>query len=484
MTTCPSWLSLAARATPDQERGRAHRWSAPPDERLMRPAPVLIALGCAARESPAPPEAVPGPGRSPGCRCVALHSPNTMEVAVSEAQQVVRVRAVSDDARTLHFEMKNGLVITASAPSEFTFNPGDVLLYDQANSRLTLCDPELWPTTSSVGTVRLKDSERTVVDLGNRWTSVPTYEDIQYDVGNTVEFDEYDGVLNVLSEKSINPLDALHVDDQTIAAFRTYPGEEATVSFDDFGGLPDVVDRAKELVEVPLKYKDSLEKINAKAVKGVLFTGLPGTGKTMLARIIAQVSRATFYEINGPEVISKWVGQSEELIRMIFQDAGKQERAIVFFDELDSIGAKREADSHESSRRVVAQLLTELDGFHQDRNVIVIATTNRPQDIDKALRRPGRLDWEVHFPLPNLNDRSAILMVSSKEISTAGTLPIEELAGRTKGWSAAELAGIWTEAALRAVQDDREAIYAEDCWGGFERVSAKRRLQAEMESAR
>ena len=208
----------------------------------------------------------------------------------------------------------------------------------------------------------------------------------------------------------------------------------------------------------------------------MLFTGLPGTGKTMLARIIASRAGAAFWEISGPEVFSKWQGQSEEVLRKIFARASAEERSIIFFDEIDSVATQRAEDAHEASRRVVAQLLTLMDGFSADDNVVVVATTNRPQDIDVALRRPGRFDWEINFPLPSVEDRVEILAVSARDLQISGPLPHAQVAAESEGWSAAELTAIWSEAALLAVADGgREVLMAEDYVGGHARVAAQRR---------
>ena len=194
----------------------------------------------------------------------------------------------------------------------------------------------------------------------------------------------------------------------------------------------------------------------------------------MLARIIASRSSAAFYEISGPAIFSKWYGQSEELLRKLFKTASEQERAIIFFDEIDSVAAQRGDGSHEASKRVVAQLLTLMDGFTPDNNVVVIAATNRPQDLDIALRRPGRFDWEIEFPYPDEDDRLDILLKTARRLSTSDPLPHAEIAAMSAGWSAAELAHIWKEAALLAVQDRRDKIFEEDYVGGFERVSRYR----------
>ena len=247
------------------------------------------------------------------------------------------------------------------------------------------------------------------------------------------------------------------------------------MSFEDFGGLKQVVGRARELIELTLLKGDDLAEIGVKSIKGVLFTGAPGTGKTLLARIIAAQSGATFFEISGPEIFSKWYGQSEELLRKIFEKAAQKKKAIVFFDEIDSLAGQRDDQSHEASKRVVAQLLTLMDGFSSSSNVIVIAATNRPQDLDRALLRPGRFDWEIEFPFPNTQDREDILRKTAREIRVTEPIPYEEVAKRSEGWSGAELAAIWKEASLLVVSDKRKSIGWEDFIGGFERVSRQRK---------
>ena len=261
------------------------------------------------------------------------------------------------------------------------------------------------------------------------------------------------------------------------------PQKEPISGFDDFGGLKEVVARARELIEVPLQHRKALSEIRARPIKGVLFTGRPGTGKTMLAQIIAHQSGADFYRISGPEIFSKWVGQSEELLRRLFDKAADSDKAIIFFDEIDSVAAQRDDESHESSTRVVAQMLTLMDGFSSKANVVVIAATNRRQDLDVALLRPGRFDWEIHFPYPNESDREDILVKTARRLQTRETLPHGDIAARTEGWSAAELAAILTEAALLAVEDGRREIDEEDYIGGFQRRSRYRELSAEIRSS-
>ncbi len=331
---------------------------------------------------------------------------------------------------------------------------------------------DLWVAEPWVGVVRLVSLDKTVVDASGHWRLISTPNDIALCIGNTVEVQDSLGIVRVLSEKPIRHLDLPTADDDIISRFEPREGGRPE-TFEDFGGLQDVVARARELVEVPLKREEELSQIGARPIKGVLFTGPPGTGKTMLARIIANNTDAKFYEVSGPQVFSKWYSESEEILRILFENAAKKERAIIFFDEIDSVAGQRAEESHEASRRVVAQLLTLMDGFTPDDNVVVIAATNRPQDIDTALRRPGRFDWEIPFPLPVRSDRESILRLSAQRLSTMDPLPHAWIAQNTERWSGAELAAIWSEAALLAASDGRAVIVAEDYVEGFKGFALK-----------
>ena len=327
-----------------------------------------------------------------------------------------------------------------------------------------------WPNDTWIGTVKLKLDNITVVDSGVRFIPIPTTTATPYDIGNTVLVDESSRITCVLSKTAITRFGSDAITDDTIKQFLWEPDSSNKLTFDDFGGLKKVVARARGLIEVSLQHAEEYACIGARPIKGVLFTGQPGTGKTMLARIIASQSEAAFYQISGPEIFSKWYGESESLLRKIFEHAIRQPKAIVFFDEIDSVAAQRDDHSHEASKRVVAQLLTLMDGFASNTNVIVIAATNRPQDLDLALRRPGRFDWEIDFPYPNEQDRLDILTKTSAHLQTEEFLPHQYIANNTHGWSGAELAAIWSEAALLTVADSRTTINEEDYYGGFEQV--------------
>lgn len=395
------------------------------------------------------------------------------DVEISEPVYIGKIRRLSDDGYRIHYELpnaQNGSATRSDRP--FPFSVGDVIAIGEGT--VELAEAELWRDDQSVAVVKMLDGDLTIVDNGSlRWRTIPTNRNVKYEVDNTVLIDDFVGVIKVLKDTPVKFIGD-NISDLAVSKFKHEPKEPLT--FDDFGGLDHVKDRARELIEIPILYHDQYEAIGARPIKGVLFTGEPGTGKTMLARIIASQAKAEFYRISGPEIFSKWYGESEELLRRIFDDAKKQEPSIIFFDEIDSVAGRREGDTHEASRRVVAQLLTLMDGFDSSQNVVVIAATNRPDDIDRALLRPGRFDWIIEFPLPNLNDREAILATSVKRIQTEGPLPHDLIAMRTEDWNAAELDAIWSEAALFAVADGRNVVLAEDYLGGFERVAAQRNL--------
>jgi transitional endoplasmic reticulum ATPase len=408
-----------------------------------------------------------------------------MAVDVSEPGLIGRIAAISEDGLRMWVHLADGrsVTVTSRGPS-FEHQPGTVVLVRQ--NFLEEVPAEVWPADPQTeepkademwaGVVKLRNEDVTIVDVGGRYHRIPTTSDVDYKRGYTVEGTDSEGVKRVLDRKPLRYIEESGLDDEVIAGFRREPSGD--VSFDDFGGLPEVVRRAHELIELPLARREQLMAIGAKPIKGVLFTGEPGTGKTMLARIIANVAGATFYEISGPTVFSKWYGESEEILRRIFSDASERAPSIVFFDEIDSVAGQRNEEAHEASKRVVAQLLTLMDGFSPDENVMVIAATNRPQDIDVALRRPGRFDWQIDFPLPERSDREAILEISARELATADPLPHAWVASNSDGWSGAELSAIWKEAALLAADDDREVIMTEDYLAGYERVAAQRRRVA------
>ncbi|NPA85890.1 MAG: AAA family ATPase [bacterium] len=230
------------------------------------------------------------------------------------------------------------------------------------------------------------------------------------------------------------------------------------ITYEDIGDLEEAKQRIREIVELPLKHPQLFEKLGIEPPKGVLLYGPPGCGKTLLAKAVANEAGAHFIAINGPEIMSKYYGESEKRLREIFEEAKKHAPAIIFIDEIDSIAPKREEVSGEVEKRVVAQLLTLLDGLEARGQVIVIGATNRPDALDPALRRPGRFDVEIEIPVPNRRARLEILKVHTRNTPLAADVNLEELADKTHGFTGADIAALVKEAALYAIRDLQEII--------------------------
>jgi transitional endoplasmic reticulum ATPase len=224
------------------------------------------------------------------------------------------------------------------------------------------------------------------------------------------------------------------------------------ISYEDIGGLRNEIEMVREMVELPMKHPEIFERLGIGAPKGVLLTGPPGTGKTLLAKAVASETDAQFYSIAGPEIMSKYYGESEKQLRDIFEEAQKNAPSIIFIDEVDSIAPKREETKGEVERRVVAQLLTLMDGLRSRGNVVVMAATNRPDDIDEALRRPGRFDREIQILPPDDTGRKEVLQIHTRGMPLAKDVNLDEIAVRTIGYTGADLEVLCKEAALKALK--------------------------------
>lgn len=226
---------------------------------------------------------------------------------------------------------------------------------------------------------------------------------------------------------------------------------DSSITYDDVGGLDEELRRIRDMIEVPLKHPELFERLGIGAPKGVLLYGPPGTGKTLIAKAVAKESGAAFYSIQGPEIVSKYYGESEGALREIFEEASKNAPSIVFIDEIDSIAPNRNQVSGEVERRIVAQLLTLMDGMSGRGDVIVIGATNREDAVDPALRRPGRFDREIEIGVPGLKGRAEILGVHLRGMPLADDVDVDALAGITQGFVGADLAALAREAAMRCL---------------------------------
>ncbi len=234
------------------------------------------------------------------------------------------------------------------------------------------------------------------------------------------------------------------------------------VGYDDIGGCRKQLAQIRELVELPLRHPQLFKSVGVKPPRGVLMYGPPGSGKTLIARAVANETGAFFFLINGPEIMSKLAGESESNLRKAFEEAEKNSPAIIFIDEIDSIAPKREKTQGEVERRIVSQLLTLMDGLKSRAHVVVIAATNRPNSIDPALRRFGRFDRELDIGVPDETGRLEILRIHTKNMKLDDTVDLEQVSRETHGFVGADLAQLCTEAALQCIREKMDVIDLED----------------------
>ncbi|MFN3865043.1 MAG: CDC48 family AAA ATPase [Erythrobacter sp.] len=259
-----------------------------------------------------------------------------------------------------------------------------------------------------------------------------------------------------LSVHSTIPKGIVHIDENTEVELRAEFEEprdgRAVVNYDDVGGMEETIRALREMVELPLRYPELFIRLGVEPPKGVLLHGPPGTGKTRLAQAVANESDAEFFTINGPEIMGSGYGESEKRLREVFEEAARAAPAIIFIDEIDSIAPKRTQVPGETEKRLVAQLLTLMDGLEKRANLVVIAATNRPDAIDEALRRPGRFDREIVIGVPDQRGRREILAIHTRGMPMEAAVDLDELARVTHGFVGADIAALTREAAIEAVR--------------------------------
>lgn len=287
--------------------------------------------------------------------------------------------------------------------------------------------------------------------------------------GQAIDVPFYGGAIRFVVVQ-VQPGPAAYVSIDTEVTVREEPAKEAEltiprVTWEDIGDLEDAKQKIRELVELPLRHPELFKHLGIEPPKGILLIGPPGTGKTLLAKAVANEANAYFVAINGPEIMSKYYGESEARLREIFEEAKKNAPAIIFIDEIDAIAPKREEVTGEVEKRVVAQLLTLMDGLQERGQVVVIGATNRPDAVDPALRRPGRFDREIHIPMPDKRARREILAVHTRNMplctkadvenkvcNPGDEVDLDKIAEMTHGYTGADLAALAKEAAMAALR--------------------------------
>ena len=255
----------------------------------------------------------------------------------------------------------------------------------------------------------------------------------------------------------VTPHGVVKVTQNTEVTVKNEPVSESMVRigdvhYEDIGGLKNEIQKIREMVELPIRYPELFERLGIEPPKGVLLYGPPGTGKTLLAKAVANESDANFIDISGPELVSKFVGESEERLRSIFDEAKEKAPTIIFMDEIDAIAPKREEATNEVERRMVSQLLTLMDGMSSRGQVIVIGATNRQNAIDPALRRPGRFDREIEIGVPDRNSRKEILQIHTRNMPVAKDVSVDDLADMTHGFTGADITSLAREAAMATLR--------------------------------
>jgi transitional endoplasmic reticulum ATPase len=295
-----------------------------------------------------------------------------------------------------------------------------------------------------------------IISPGNQDKPRSFFDDMFESAADNFSFSFGDTKLTVVKTK---PKDAVKITEQTEIEMRERAVKEPQqqvkvpeVTYEDIGGLDDEVQKVREMIELPLKHPEVFQQLGIDAPSGVLLQGPPGTGKTLLAKAVANEADANFLSIDGPEIMSKYYGESEKQLREKFEEAREGEPSIIFIDEIDAIAPKRGDAGGEVERRVVATLLSEMDGLESRENVIVIAATNRAEAIDPALRRGGRFDREIEIGVPNSKGRKEILQIHTRNMPLEDEVDLDEMADLTHGYVGADLEALCKEAAMSTLR--------------------------------
>ena len=364
--------------------------------------------------------------------------------------RVGRVREVDHANNRLYFSLEDGGVAWIGVPAHdlADWESGDVaFLTDTSFEKV---DQGLWVAGSKVGEVKHVSDAGVVITVDGAHRAYEPRDPDPFEVGQVIAIGSNGEPGAVLADEPIDHITInSRLDDFEVESLIIDP-EDNDIQMADVGGSEIIKRRAENLVRVALHRDNRLKKIGAKQIKGILFSGPSGTGKTFLAKALASTTSAKFYNISGPVIAGELVGQSERRLRDIFEHAAENKPAILFFDEIDSLYTQRGSGSNEHTNRLVGQFLALLDGFRKFDQVIVIATTNLPGALDDALLRPGRLGHKLDFTVPDEADRYGILQaqIQRLEFVPGDEPPLDDLAAKTSDWTAADLDAIWTEAAI------------------------------------
>jgi transitional endoplasmic reticulum ATPase len=365
-----------------------------------------------------------------------ISAADAKKVIIAPAQKGVRIFDIANSHRSGFIQIEDNRSVPVNS---------DVIkrnLYIRPVKKNDIIEPR--PVTKRQDDDSEMSMDKLISSMSSMFGSsfIPSVDDMQFVVVSTLP----DGIVRV--------------DDQTQVEIKEEAVEERAISvkYEDIGGMREAIEKVQEMVELPMRHPELFTKLGIEPPKGVLLYGPPGTGKTMLAKAVASESGAKFYSIAGPEIMSKWYGGSEENVRKIFDDAEKNAPSIIFIDEIDSIAPKREDVTGEVERRVVAQLLSLMDGLKSRGKVIVMAATNRENSIDPALRRPGRFDREIEIGVPDEKGRFEILQIHTRNMPLANDVDLKATAAKTYGYTGADISALCKEAAMASLRRNKTKI--------------------------
>ena len=323
---------------------------------------------------------------------------------------------------------------------------------------------------TGIGVVRKVEESRSLVETDHSIVWIPHAGSVDWEEWSTVELSDT-GVVKKLDASPMRYRDDPPAATTIHSRFRVDP-TKVTETFDGIRGLDSQISELRQIIDM-MQNAGDLEAHGMRPIRGLLLAGESGTGKTMLARALAKEADAVFFHVRGPEIASKWVNESEEMLRALMDEADGLERAVVFFDEIDSLGGARSSAAHEMSNKLITQFLALLDGFDEKQGrALIVGATNRPDALDPTMLRSGRFDRRIDFHLPTSDAREAILRATKPAIADVA-IDLSVLAEQTASWCSADLRALWTQAFQFAHAEGRKSLLELDCMVAIERIDPR-----------
>ncbi|QLD85242.1 proteasome-activating nucleotidase [Natronomonas halophila] len=375
---------------------------------------------------------------------------------MSEEERLAALREHYIDVSRVHEELADQLEDARSRQSELREEVSDLQEENEALKTSSLYIATVEELTDDQ--VLLKqhgNNQEVLTDVSPR-----LYQKLQ--AGDRVAINDSFAIQTVLDQETDARAQAMEI------------SEKPTVHYEDIGGLEEQIQEVREAVEDPLTNPEKFQQVGIEPPSGVLLHGPPGTGKTMMAKAVANQTDATFIKMAGSELVQKFIGEGARLVRDLFELAAEREPAIIFIDEIDAIASKRtesKTSGDAEVQRTMMQLLSEMDGFDQRGDISIIAATNRFDMLDRAILRPGRFDRLIEVPEPDIEGREQILHIHTKKMNLSPDIDLEAVAEQTEGFSGAELESLATEAGMFAIRDGRTEVTEEDFEDALEKVS-------------